>query len=66
VVRVAALVDGGLKVNIHRGAPKLAEASSATTEGPVRIHRSAGASPAISDSEPAPAAQAVETVAAAE
>jgi hypothetical protein len=67
VVRIAALVDGGLKVNIHRGAPKLAEAEPAAppaAEGPVRIHRSSGAAPA--EAEPAGLGQPVEGVAAAE
>jgi hypothetical protein len=66
VVRVAALVDGGLKVNIHRGAPKLANAEAASADGPVRIHRSAGAAPAPVEAEPEPSAQAVESIAAAE
>jgi hypothetical protein len=66
VVRVAALVDGGLKVNIHRGGPKLPQAAAPEAEGPVRIHRSAGAAAVTSDAETSPTAQPVESIAAAE
>ncbi|HEX8443822.1 MAG TPA: cell wall hydrolase [Allosphingosinicella sp.] len=66
VVRIAALVDGGLKVNIHRGGPKLSESEPATAEGPVRVHRSSGATGETADAGPTVAGQPIESIAAAE
>jgi spore germination cell wall hydrolase CwlJ-like protein len=62
MVRIAALVDGGLRVNIHRGGQGSAPDQPVEKTGPVRIHRAAGSTPEPIGDVSAPAVMASQEI----
>ncbi len=64
MVRVAALVENGHKVNIHRSSPKLDDAEPVSAAGLVKVHRTGGnVSPVQTEDAPQPEPVPAEDVA---